>query len=139
MTRMVNQKLVKKKRKRLMKRKKMMMKTMGMVREGEVIAVHFTFKIQHIATHLFAGEEEDEDDDDDVEGGTKRAAEDEDDDDDEVKICSTLPRKLAADPKGAFLILFVFNRMWRPRSRKRMTMIDAFTLPVDQLPVSSPV
>lgn len=69
----------------------MMMKMMGMVSEEEAIVVHFTFKIQCIATYWFAGEEEDEDDDDDIEGGTKRAAEDEDDDDDEVKIHSTLP------------------------------------------------
>lgn len=43
-------------------------------------------------------------------------------------------------PKGGVSNdVLVFARMWRPRSRKQMMMIDAFALPADQLPVSSPV
>lgn len=48
--------------------------------------------------------------------------------------------KADSRPKGDISnIVFVFTRMWRPRSRKRMMMIDAFALPADQLPASSPV
>lgn len=86
---------------------------------------------------MYSGEEDDEEDEDDVEGGTKRAAEDEDDDDDEVRLRFFVLAEPVRPAKCDVANVVVFIRTWRPRSRKRTMMIDALTLPADQLSVPS--